>query len=192
MSYSPAAIPTGSSRSTRRAPERAAGDTPDRSRCRPRGRRRARRPHHGQHCTHRRDVRHRRWAAVRLVSAAEQFHVSQVSPSYWRLWPASLRRRPCLPRAERERLLPVLRRHYCDRPRQHRHPRGRSVTRCPARERSPHGRDGHPVGRRRSEQRLIPCNQDEVWITHSVRRREVYSVVVPKAMRLCELPCVPS
>jgi NAD(P)-dependent dehydrogenase (short-subunit alcohol dehydrogenase family) len=45
-----------------------AGDAADRPRRGPRGRCRARRPHHEQHGTHRRDLRHRRWAAVRLMT----------------------------------------------------------------------------------------------------------------------------
>ena len=61
------AVGVAARRSTRRAPRRAAGDAPDRPRRRPRRRRRARRPHHEQHGAHRRDVRHRRRAAVRLL-----------------------------------------------------------------------------------------------------------------------------
>src|SRR6185312_5574095 len=52
--------------SARGAPERAAGDAPDRPRRHPGRRRRARRAHHEQHGAHRRDVRHRRRPAVRL------------------------------------------------------------------------------------------------------------------------------
>jgi hypothetical protein len=56
---------------------------------------------------------------------------------------------------------------------------------------SPNGRNGHPLGRRRTEQCLVPCDDDEIWIPHSIRGREVYSVIAPKTVRLRELPCVP-
>jgi hypothetical protein len=39
---------------------------------------------------------------------------------------------------------------------------------------------------------LVPCDEDEVWIVHSMGRRELYSVIAPKTVGLCELPCVPS
>ena len=62
----------------------------------------------------------------------------------------------------------------------------------PCSERSPNGCNGHPVGGRRNEQCLVPGHHDEVWIAHSMRGREVYSVVAPKTVRLCQLPCVAS
>jgi hypothetical protein len=57
---------------------------------------------------------------------------------------------------------------------------------------SPNGRSGHPLGGRRTEECFVPCDDDEVWIAHSIRGREVYSVIAPKTVRLGESPCVPS
>jgi hypothetical protein len=57
---------------------------------------------------------------------------------------------------------------------------------------SPNGRNGHPLGRRRTEECFVPCDDDEVWIAHSICGREVYSVIAPKTVGLCELPCAPS
>jgi hypothetical protein len=45
-----------------------------------------------------------------------------------------------------------------------------------------------PLGGRRSEQCLVSGHHDEVWIVHSMRCRQVYSVIAPKTVRLCELP----
>ena len=39
---------------------------------------------------------------------------------------------------------------------------------------------------------MVPGHHDEVWIAHSMRGRQVYSVIAPKTVRLGELPCVSS
>jgi hypothetical protein len=39
---------------------------------------------------------------------------------------------------------------------------------------------------------LVPRYHDEVWIAHSMRGREMDSVIAAKAVRICELPCVAS
>ena len=39
---------------------------------------------------------------------------------------------------------------------------------------------------------MVARYHDEVWITHPMRGREVYSVIAPKTVRLCELPSVAS
>jgi hypothetical protein len=39
---------------------------------------------------------------------------------------------------------------------------------------------------------VVPCDDDEVWIAHSIRGRKVYSVIAPMTVGLCDLPCVPS
>ena len=57
---------------------------------------------------------------------------------------------------------------------------------------SPNGRNGHPLGRRRTEECFVPCDDDEVWIAYSIRGREVYSAIAPKTVGFRELPCVPS
>jgi hypothetical protein len=53
---------------------------------------------------------------------------------------------------------------------------------------SPIGRDLHPLRRRRSEQCVVPCDDDEVWIAQSIRSRWVYSLIAPTTVRLCEVP----
>jgi hypothetical protein len=39
---------------------------------------------------------------------------------------------------------------------------------------------------------LVSGHHDKVWIAHSMRGRQVYSVMAPKTVRLCELPCLAS
>ena len=66
------AVGLAARRRTRRPAGGAAEDAADRARRRAGRRRRARRSHHDQHRPHRRDIRHRRRPAVRLIDSSER------------------------------------------------------------------------------------------------------------------------